>query len=145
MATESDQLKAIHAEARRVAASYKRRAVALVASVVDREGTQEKAGKVLGISKQRVGKILKHPLTEEVHALARTDSAGAEARTVRVLRFHGGAIEVHVSGTTDGVETGPERIEFASTPTRHEDADEVEQRLADYLAGLRADGYRTTD
>ena len=141
MTTEADQLKAIDQRARETAAALKREAVALVAAVVDREGNQAKAAQVLNISQGRVSQILKSPLSEEVHHLIRTDDEGTETRTVRVLRYYGGAIEVHVSGTTDEVETGPERIEFASTQPRHEDADEVEQRLGEYLAGLREDGF----
>lgn len=141
MPDEAAQLKAIDAEARKVATAYKRRAVNLVAKVVKREGTQEKAGRVLGISKQRVGKILKGPLVEKVHHLTRADDEGTEARTVRVVWCGDGAIEVHVSGTTDGAETGPERIEFVSTPPKHEDSNEVEGRLGQYLNELSEDGF----
>lgn len=141
MTSEAKQLKAIDTEARQAAAAYKRRAVAIVAAVFDREGTQQKAADVLGISKQRVGQLLKDRVDEEVHRLERVDGEGVETRTVRVLRYKDGAIEVHVSGATDGVETGPERIEFASASPGHDDAGEVEMRLADYLADLRRDGF----
>ena len=144
MTTEADQLKAIDAEARQVAAEYKRRAVALVATVFDREGTQQAAAAALGISQGRVSQLLKERSHEEIHYLARTDDEGVEARKVRVVRYGDGALEVHVSGTTDGAETGPERIEFASSPPRHEDADEVETRLGEYLTGLREDGFHVT-
>lgn len=141
MTPEGAELWAIDIEARQAAIHHKRRAVALVADVVKREGTQEAAGKVLGISKQRVGKILKGVLSEETHRLTRADDEGTETRAVRVVRYGDGAIEVHVSGTTDGAETGPERIEFVSTPPKHEDSDEVEGRLGQYLDGLREDGF----
>lgn len=56
---EADQLKDIDRRAREAATAYKRQAVALVAEVYDREGSQSKAAAVLGISKQRVGQLLK--------------------------------------------------------------------------------------
>lgn len=140
--TPAEQLRHIDDEARAAAAAYKRRAVALVAEVYDREGTQSGAAKVLGISQGRVSQLLKDRVREETHHLERVDEEGVETRTVRVARYGDGAIEVYVSGTTDGTETGPERVEIASTPPRHEDAGEAEERLAAYLIDLESEGYR---
>jgi DNA-directed RNA polymerase specialized sigma subunit len=55
----AEQLKDIDRQAREAAAAYKRQAVALVAEVYDREGSQSKAAKVLGISQGRVSQLLK--------------------------------------------------------------------------------------
>ena len=137
----AQQLKDIDRQAREAAAAYKRQAVALVAEVYDREGSQSKAAAVLGITKQRVGQLLKDRVREETHHLTRTDDDGVQTRTIRVLRYGDGAVEVWVSGTTDGTETAPERIEIASTPPHHEDAADTEERLAAYLDDLRTDGY----
>jgi len=142
MRTEKQQLRQIDEDARRAAAEHKQRAVALVAAVYDREGTQAKAGQVLGITKQRVGQLLKERAIEETTTYTRADQDGEETRTVRVARYGDGAMEVYVAGTTDGVETGPERIEFASTPPRHADAAEAEERLAAYLNDLHSEGYQ---
>ncbi|MEU3020073.1 hypothetical protein ABZ635_22060 [Nocardiopsis sp. NPDC007018] len=65
MRTEQQQLKDIDRRAREAATAYKREAVALVAAVYDREGTQQAAADVLGITKQRVGQLLKDRATEE--------------------------------------------------------------------------------
>ncbi|WP_435110188.1 hypothetical protein [Nocardiopsis synnemataformans] len=136
------QLKDIDRRAREAAAAYKREAVALVAKVYGQEGSQAKAATVLGISKQRVGQLLKERPQEEIRYLECIADEGVETRTVRIARYRDGAIEVYVSGTTDGALTSPQRIEFASTPPRHEDAGEVEDRLANYLADLENEGYR---
>lgn len=140
--SDAAKLKDIDRRAREAAAAFKREAVALVAEVYDREGTQAKAAAVLGVSQGRVSQLLAERATEESHHLVRTDEEGTETRTVRVVRYGDGAVEVHVCGTTDGAPTGPERIEIASTPPRHEDAGEAEGRLADYLVDLEAEGYR---
>lgn len=62
---DAAKLKAIDRRAREAAAAFKQEAVTLVAEVYDREGSQTKAAKALGITQGRVSQLLKErtPMT----------------------------------------------------------------------------------